>query len=91
MQYMAFTSEQLYQEMFINLIHDRCSDLHFWNYYHISLGAMSQLNEAKWHAYVSLNLAIIGSDNGLSPDWHQAISQTSAGILLIGPLGTNFK
>ena len=35
------------------------------------------------------NLAIIGSDNGLSPGRHQAIFWTSAGILSIGPLGTN--
>ena len=32
---------------------------------------------------------IIGSDNGLSPGRRQAIIWTSAGILLIGPLGTN--
>ena len=31
----------------------------------------------------------IGSDNGLSPGWRQAIIQTNAGILLIGPLGAN--
>ena len=37
------------------------------------------------------NLTIIGSDNGLSPGRHQAIIWTSAGILLIGPLGTNFS
>ena len=36
-------------------------------------------------------LAIIGSDNGLSPDKHQAIIWTNAGILLIGPLRTNFN
>ena len=36
-------------------------------------------------------LAIIGSDNGLSPDRRQAIIWTNAGILLIGPLGTNFS
>ena len=34
---------------------------------------------------------IIGSDNGLLPDRHQAITWTNAGILLIGPLGTNFS
>ena len=34
---------------------------------------------------------IIGSDNGLSPDRRQAITWTHAGILLIGPLGTNFS
>ena len=36
-------------------------------------------------------LTIIGSYNGLSPDRHQAIIWTNAGILLIGPLGTNFS
>ena len=34
---------------------------------------------------------ITGSDNGLSPGWRQAIIWTNAGILLIGPLGTNFS
>ena len=36
-------------------------------------------------------LIIIGSDNGLSPGRRQAIIWTIAGILLIGPLGTNFS
>ena len=36
-------------------------------------------------------LAIIGSDNGLSPDRRQAIIWTNAGLLLIGPVGTNFS
>ena len=34
---------------------------------------------------------IIGSDDGLSPGWHQAIIWTNAGILLIEPLGINFS
>ena len=34
---------------------------------------------------------IIGSDNGFSPGRCQAIIWTNAGILLIGPLGTNFS
>ena len=42
------------------------------------------------HICVS-KLAIIGSDNGLSPERRQAIIWTNAGILLIGPLGTNFS
>ena len=33
----------------------------------------------------------IGSDNGLSPGRRQAIIWTNSGILLIGPLGTNFS
>ena len=36
-------------------------------------------------------LTIIGSDNGLSPGQRQAIIWTNAGILLTGPLGTNFS
>ena len=42
------------------------------------------------HICVS-KLTIIGSDNGLSPVRRQAIIWTNAGILLIGPLGTNFS
>ena len=40
---------------------------------------------------MSLSWIIIGSDNGLSPVRRQAIIGTNAGILLIGPLGTNFS
>ena len=36
-------------------------------------------------------LTIIGSYNGLSPERCQAIIWTNAGILLMGPLGTNFS
>ena len=42
------------------------------------------------HICVS-KLTIIVSDNGLSPNRRQAIIWTNAGILLIGPLGTNFS
>ena len=37
-----------------------------------------------------VKLTIIGSDNGLSPRRRQVIIWTNVGILLIGPLGTNF-
>ena len=37
------------------------------------------------------NSTIIGPDNGLSPGGRQAIIWTNAGILLIGPWGTNFS
>ena len=47
--------------------------------------------EAEWCLYASVNLTIIGSDNGLSPGRHQAIIWTNAGIFLIGPLGTNYN
>ena len=37
------------------------------------------------------NLTISGSDNGLSPGRRQSITWTNVGILLTGPLGTNFS
>ena len=40
------------------------------------------------HICVS-KLTLIGSYNGLSPGRRQAIIQTNAGILLIGPFGIN--
>ena len=36
-------------------------------------------------------LTIIGSDNGLSPGQYQAIIWTNVGLLLIGPLETNYN
>ena len=36
-------------------------------------------------------LTIIGSDNGLSPGWRQALIWTIAGILLIALLGRNLS
>ena len=36
-------------------------------------------------------ITIIGTDDGLSPGRRQAIIWTNAGILLTGPLGTNFN
>ena len=41
------------------------------------------------HISVSKTI-IIGSDNNLSPAWRQVIIGTNVGILLTGPLGTNF-
>ena len=38
-----------------------------------------------------MNRVNIGSDNGLSPIRRQAIISTNAGLLSIGPLGTNFS
>ena len=45
-----------------------------------------------WVTHICISkLVTIGSDNCLSPDQHQAIIWTNAGILLIGPLRTNFS
>ena len=63
----------------------------------------STLESTKWTGYGSLThlgwvvhicvskLTIIGSDNGLLRGWSQAIIWTSARILFIGLLGTNFS
>ena len=56
----------------------RCSSLYLTHWGRVTL------------IYVS-KITIIGSDNGLSPGRRQAIIWTNAGILLIGPLGTNFS
>ena len=50
-----------------------------------------QLIEAEWRIYASLNWIIIASNNDLLPVRRQAIIWNNAGILLIGPLGTNFS
>ena len=53
-----------------------CNELTHWGRVtHISVG----------------KLTIIASDNGLSPKRRQAIIWTNDGILLIGPLGTNYS
>ena len=45
-----------------------------------------------WVTHICISkLTIIGSDNSLLPDQHQAIIWNNAGILIIGPLGTNFR
>ena len=48
--------------------------------------------EPCWMTHICVGkLTIIGSDNGLSPGRHQAIIWNNAGLLLIEPLGTNFR
>ena len=52
----------------------------------------STLTHWGWVTHICISkLTIIGSDNGLSPGRRQAIIWTNAGIVLIGPLGTNFS
>ena len=63
-----------------------------WSIYMSQWNRPSMFQITHWgrvtHICVS-KLTIIGSDNGLSPDRRQAIIWTNAGLLLIGPLGTN--
>ena len=78
-----------------------------WTYTDVfSIGPLgtnfSEITTSKYNAFLLTHwgrvthicvnkILIIGSDNGLSPDRHQAIIWTSPGILLIGPLGTNLS
>ena len=60
------------------------------NMYHLNVDMT--LTHWGWETHICVgNLTIIGPDNGLSPGRRQAIIWTNAGILLIGPLGTNFS
>ena len=60
-----------------------------WQQFCLSLNVLTQWG---WVTHIGIgNLTIIGQDNGLSPDRHQAIIWNNAGILLIGPLKTNFS
>ena len=53
---------------------------------HVSQGPVIWVNSLR-----PSDLTIIGSDNRLPPGRRQTIIWTNAGILLIGPLGTNFS
>ena len=68
-------------------INDDLVSLHI----HVSLGLNVLTNGGRvMHICFSI-LTIIGSDNGLSPCRHQDIIWTNAGVLLIGPFGTDFS
>ena len=61
------------------------------------LNSRSQILDPKWREITGVDCifvskpTIIGSDNGLSPGWRQAIIWTSAEIFIIGSLATNFN
>ena len=57
----------------------------------VSLGHNELIHWGRVTHICVTRLTITGSDNGLSPERRQAIIWTNAGILLIGPLGTNFS
>ena len=60
-----------------------------WQLFSLCLNVLSHWGRVT-HIYVS-KLAIIGSDNDLSPGQRQAIIWTNDGILLIRHLGTKFN
>ena len=64
----------------------------FWCSYEFTLLSIYPLTHWGWVMHICVSkLIIIGSDNGLSPGWRQAIIWNNARILLIGPPGTNFN
>ena len=81
-----------------------CSSIRTWtfrdnvtfNWLGIITSPCSNFNGGLTHwgrmTHICVNkIAIIGSDNGLSPERHQAIIWTNAGILLIWPLGAKLQ
>ena len=74
--------------------------LTYWSYYTLALNHRINSNQSVvvflthsccvTHICVS-KLSIIGSDNGLSPAWHQAIIWPNTGILSIRILGPKFQ
>ena len=50
------------------------------------------LTLSDWVTHICISkITTVGSDNGLAPGRRQTIIWTNDGILLIGPLGTNFS
>ena len=52
---------------------------------YVIVGRRSQFFEAEWRIYASVKPTTLASDNGLSPDRHQASIWTNAAILSITP------
>ena len=71
-----------------NKIYVKISFLKWWSFYP-GINVLTHWGRVT-HICVS-KLTIIGWDNGLSPDRHQAIIWTNAGTLLMRTLGTNFS
>ena len=80
----------------LNSMNDCKTDIHVSNLKALDtlLHLLCQMHLIHWvrvtHICIS-KLSIIGSDNGLSPGWRQAITWTNAGILLIGSLGKQLQ
>ena len=79
---------------------DRCTGFFFVLFFNVTIKQPSLTRVAPlfvlthWGRVTHIcvgNLTIIGPDNGLSPGRRQAINWTNAGMLLIGPWGTNFS
>ena len=74
---------------------DDCENMCTLSHYHHQIGSRNHYPLlTHWGRVTHIcfgNLTIIGSDNGLAPGRRQTIIWTNDGLLLIGPLGTNFS
>ena len=68
-----------------------CLSGNYRNVNHMSWNQRNDTNIGQVMHICIRKLTIIGSDNGLLPDQCQVIIWTNAGILSIGPWGTNFS
>ena len=84
----AKTSTSVIQYNAMDLQKNNCTaELELKNTYLVNESTLGKICLTHW----GRSLTIIGWDNGLSPGRHQATIWTSAGILLIRLLGTNFS
>ena len=71
-----------------------CQHIQWWQNWHYDDFQFSFDDLTHWGRVTHIcvvKLIMIGSDNGLSPGWRQAIIWTNTGILLIWPWGTSFS
>ena len=90
---MTMRSSSLYAMSFVMLLTINIAKTAYYRAFH-KIVMIVFLLLTRWGRVTHIcvvNLTTIGSDNGLSSGRRQAIIWTSAGILLIGPLGTNFS
>ena len=84
-----FTTFSNFKHGYIKMFYWSSHMFHWSSHFFISWGPRT--DKFRWVWYASVNWVSIGSDNGLSPIRRQAIILTNAGLLSIGPLGTNFS
>ena len=82
----AFKCAEMEVEWGLSILSDCIAHEPYWSKFSCSLTHWGRVT----HMCVS-KLTISASDNGLSPGRRQAIIWIDAGILLIGPSGTNFN
>ena len=94
--HISVKSSDIYLKVILHVIHwpsiiKICLNITYLKF-HTNIPGANVLTHWGRVTHICVNkLTIIGSDNGLPPGQHHAIICTDAGLLLIGPLGTNFS